>query len=472
VYARISDDTEGRAAGVSRQVEDSLALASRSGWGLSPYEPFVDNDISASTRSKARRPAFERLIELIEAGEIDGIVFYSNSRLTRRPREFEDIIELVERTGLQLNSVVSGQADLSTADGRQVARMLAAADAAEAERTSERVARAFVQRREEGKPNPSSRAFGFEKGGMVVHPGEAELIREAARRIGDEGWSLGQVVADWNRRAVPTVRGAGGWTRTTLSRALTNPRTAGMVAHGGAVLGRGSFDAIITQDQQEKVKIALVGKRNGSTVTYSQRKNVLAGFLVCGKCGKPMKVNALLNGDGSYRKDSYIVCSRSQHGCGNVKRNLLHVEEHIDSIIRARIELNVPIGDAEVEDAVATQVAELQANLAEVEEDIAELQAEFKTNPRLRLKDYNATLAMLRDRQEAIESALGNVETGRQVDPEFDLLAAWEDGSVEERRAVLEWAVDHIKLHPIGRVGPVKARALVATATEVVPRRR
>ncbi|QFG10513.1 serine integrase [Streptomyces phage Itza] len=472
MYARISDDTEGRAAGVARQVEDSLALAKRAGWSLSPYEPFVDNDISASTRSKARRPAFERLIELIEAGEIDGIVFYSNSRLTRRPREFEDIIDLVERTGLKLNSVVSGQADLSTADGRQIARMLAAADAAEAERTSERVTRAFVQRRQEGKPNPSSRAFGFEKGGMTVRQDEAELIREAATRIADEGWSLGQVVADWNRRKVPTVRAAGGWTRITLARALKNPRSAGLVAHDGEVLGRGSFEQIITPELQERVKAALTGNRNGHTVSYSQRKHALAGFLVCGKCGKPMKVNGLYNPDGSYRKDSYIVCSRSQFGCGNVKRNLLHVEEHIDSIIRARIELAVPTGDVEQEDAAASEVAELQAALDEVEEDIAEHQAEFKSNPRMRLKDYNATLAMLRDRQDAIESALASVETGHRIDPDFDLLAAWEDGSVEERRAVLEWAVDHIKLHPIGRVGPTKAKALVPTSTEVVPRRR
>jgi DNA invertase Pin-like site-specific DNA recombinase len=471
VYARISDDTEGRALGVARQIEDSLALAARSGWSLSSHPPFTDNDISASTRSKARRPAFEQMIDLVEAGEIDGIVFYSNSRLTRRPREFEDIIDLVERTGLQLNSVVSGQADLSTADGRQIARMLAAADAAEAERTSERVTRAFVQRRQEGKPNPSSRTFGFEKGGMIPVEKEAALIREAAHRIADEGWSLGQVVADWNERKIPTTRGAGRWHRITVSRAILNPRTAGMIHHKGEILGRGSFDAILSTELQAKVKAALEGKRNGNTVTYSQRKHTLAGFLVCGRCGRPMKINGLLDAEGNYRKDSFVWCAPSQYGCGRVKRNLRHVEEYVDTIIRVRIEQAEPVGDGAMPEELAEQADQLQARLREIEEDIADLMSAFNAGD-IRFKDYNTSLATLRNLQELTEKALADLDVAQEIDPDTDLLAQWEDGDVEERRAVLEWAIDHIKLHPIGKVGPVRAREMIPLTTEVVPRQR
>src|SRR3954447_214978 len=188
IYARISDDKEGHEAGVSRQVEDCRALAERLGWALNPdTDPvLIDNDISASTRSKARRPAFDRLLDGVSTGEYDGILYYSNSRLTRRPSEYEGVIRLVEDTGVRLPTVASGQIDLTTADGRMIGRTLAAQDAAEAERIGERVKRAFKQRREiYGRPNPIRRAFGFQPGGEVVEPVEADAIRLGAKLVPD-----------------------------------------------------------------------------------------------------------------------------------------------------------------------------------------------------------------------------------------------------------------------------------------------
>lgn len=471
IYARISDDPEGREAGVTRQIEDATAKALANGWGLSPRPPFVDNDISASTLSKAKRPAFELMLSLIEQGEIDAVVVYTNGRLTRRPMENEALIQLHERTGVQFDSVRSGRSDLSTADGRMIARMLAAQDAAEAERISERVKRAFVQRREQGKPNPSSRAFGFEKGGMVVREEEAALLREAARRIIDDGWSLGQVVTDWNERGIPTVRGAGRWHRITVSRALLNPRTAGMVSQGGEVLRRGAFDAILTAEEQKQIKKALEGNRNGNTVSYKQRKHVLAGFLVCGRCDRPMKINGLLDERGEYRKDSFVWCAPSQYGCGKVKRNLRHLTEYVDSIVKVAIEGEEPTGEADLTDEMAAKADELRERLAEIDDDIADLKRQFNAG-QVRLRDYSPDLAALRNLQEVTEQALRNLSVATEVDPDLDLLEGWVKGTVDEQRLVLERFVDHIKLHPIGKVGPKRAHEMIPATTEIVPRTR
>jgi len=485
VYARISDDTEGRAAGVTRQIEDSFELASRTGWTPAPYESFgrqgeqpqldilqfVDNDIGASTRSRKKRDAFAQLMEWIKAGRIDGVVFYSNSRLTRRPREFEDIIELVERTGVQLNSVVSGKADLATADGRHIARILASTDAAEAERTSERVMRTFMQRREEGKPNPSSRAFGFEAGGETICDSEAKLIQEAAARIVNEGWSLGQVVRDWNARGIPTVRKAPGWNRAQVSRALLSPRSAGLIAHHGEILGPGKFEAILTPAMQAQVREALHGRRLGNTVSFRQRKHALAGFLVCGKCNRPMKVNALYDENGDdYRKDSFVVCSRSQYGCGGVKRNLRHVEQFIDGAVRARIAAAEPRGSGNASSEAAERIDEVNVRLQEIGEDINALQAAFKANE-IRFKDYNVTLSALRSSQEVAERTLRELREGEATNADKeDLAASWDSDDVDDRRKVLATYFDHIKLYPIGKVGPIRAKAMIPETTVLVPR--
>src|SRR4051794_17902107 len=95
IYCRISDDPEGRELGVERQEKDARLLAARV--GLEVAEVFVDNDVSASTRSHKRRPRFEEMMHRAEAGEFGHLVAYSNSRLTRRPMEWERLINLHER---------------------------------------------------------------------------------------------------------------------------------------------------------------------------------------------------------------------------------------------------------------------------------------------------------------------------------------------------------------------------------------
>jgi site-specific DNA recombinase len=73
IYARISDDREGRAAGVERQVPDGKAQAERLGWTLHPTHPvYVDNDISASTRSRKPRPAYDALMAAVRTGKWTG----------------------------------------------------------------------------------------------------------------------------------------------------------------------------------------------------------------------------------------------------------------------------------------------------------------------------------------------------------------------------------------------------------------
>ncbi len=149
IYSRISHDPEGRQAGVERQEQDCRLLAHERGWEvLEP--PYRENDTSASTRSRTKRPVFERLLADAAAGRFSILLAYSTSRLTRRPLEYERLIALTTATSLQIHTVVSGSVRLDTADGRALARVLAAIDAAEAERLSERVKRAKLGRAEQG----------------------------------------------------------------------------------------------------------------------------------------------------------------------------------------------------------------------------------------------------------------------------------------------------------------------------------
>ena len=95
IYARISSDREGDNLAISRQLGDCDTLAAAKGWQVA--ERYVDADISAYSRK--RRPEYERMLEEIEAGLVEGIVVYHADRLHRHPRELEDFIDLCQRSG-------------------------------------------------------------------------------------------------------------------------------------------------------------------------------------------------------------------------------------------------------------------------------------------------------------------------------------------------------------------------------------
>jgi DNA invertase Pin-like site-specific DNA recombinase len=143
VYLRQSVDRYGDELAISRQREDCLKLCDGRGW--SPHE-YLDNDTSAT---KGRRPAYERMLDDIRAGDIGAVVVWDLDRLHRRPMELEHFIDLADEKHVALASV-GGDADLSTDNGRLFARIKGAVARAEIERKSARMKRAARQRAEAG----------------------------------------------------------------------------------------------------------------------------------------------------------------------------------------------------------------------------------------------------------------------------------------------------------------------------------
>ncbi len=164
-YRRISDDSEGLELGVGRQDADLDEFARQHGYEV--VSDYVDNDAGASTRSRKPRPGFDQLLVDARAGKFDVIISYTASRLTRRPRENEDLIDLAQNHGIRIEYIRSPSFDLNTADGRMVARVLGSNDTAEAERTAERVAR---KRR-------STAEQGLSSGGFRARRGQADRRR-------------------------------------------------------------------------------------------------------------------------------------------------------------------------------------------------------------------------------------------------------------------------------------------------------
>ncbi|GAA4682240.1 recombinase family protein [Phytohabitans rumicis] len=444
-YERISDDREGRELGVERQRKDNGAVGKREGLTIVGGTPYADNDLSASTKSKKERPAYQRLLADAREGRFSVIIAYSASRLTRRPREHEDLIELAQQHGIRFLFVRSPSFDLNTADGRQVARMLAAADAAEAERTQERVARAVGDRAERGDFHGGPRGYGLESDGKTIREDEAERIRAWATHI-LAGGSLRSIATELNGEGIATVRGTA-WRGEVIRKILLAPRVAGLRIHNGAEYPSWSPEIIKPATWRALRVVLEAPDRQVSQSTA--RKWLGVGLFTCERCvPKTVKSHYNRRGDRAY---ACPTCHRSWRaepiddwiaGENGLVESVL---AEVDS--RARL---LPRRQAGVDlAALETEAAAIRLNMAELAKDYALARGAVKAA-------LSEGLAAGQQRLEEIEEAI--VAAG-QVDPLTEILgddpvATWRAmNDLHRRQAVIR------KLMTITLGPPIRGRA-------------
>jgi DNA invertase Pin-like site-specific DNA recombinase len=106
IYVRISDDHEGKALGVARQLAECRRLiAAYPGWV--EVDMYTDNDVSVF--SCKPRKQYLRMLGDVAAGRLDVIVAWHTDRLHRpKMTELEKFIEVIETAGVMVRTVTSG----------------------------------------------------------------------------------------------------------------------------------------------------------------------------------------------------------------------------------------------------------------------------------------------------------------------------------------------------------------------------
>lgn len=333
LYVRISDDREGRELGVTRQEEDLREAAARAGDEV--IGVYSDNDRGASTRSRKPRPEYERLLEDARSGHIEKIWAYTSSRLTRRPMEHEGQIQLAERNGIVFDYIRSPSFDLNTANGRMIARMLAAKDANEAEETGERIARKFDQKRASGEYMGGGRYFGWQADGATPEPAEHEALAQAAQDV-IAGVTGHAIMQRWNDAGLVTSRG-NRWNLTTWRQVMVRPRNAGLVVHEGEIIGRYPWydSAPVTEDVWEAV-CTILGDPGRKTSPGNKPKWLGSGLFVCWGCEQP---HMYVHWSGAAQHRMYL-CKKTSPllpGRRHMARQVKGVDEFVEDVIVARL---------------------------------------------------------------------------------------------------------------------------------------
>lgn len=333
IYARISHDPLETTLGVQRQIEDCTAEAERRGWTIGRV--YTDNDVSA-TRSKVR-PEYELMLSDIRAGRIQAFVVWDIDRLTRTPRELEDIIDLADKYGIALASI-GGEVDLSTPQGKMTARIKGTVARHEAEQQSRRLKRRYEQKAIAGEAHGFV-AYGYQRVEIdgvkrdIPDPVTGPLVLEAAQRF-IKGEALHSIVNDWNARGVKPVR-VEKWSASTIRQMIKRPINAGKRVHRGVIVGDANAEPLMSEDMLNQILARLNDPERKKTSQGNAPKHLLTMIARCGRCGGFMRRlrGAKSTKTGEFGPDAY-GCKE----CHKIRRRMDMVDTIVTGAVLGRLQ--------------------------------------------------------------------------------------------------------------------------------------
>ncbi|WP_454158068.1 recombinase family protein [Microbacterium lacticum] len=198
-YVRVSTEEQERSGlGVEAQTEAILAECDRRGWTVE-----IMSDLGRS--GKQVNPELRRALDLLDAGQADGMIVAKLDRLARSVRHASAIIDDAIRREWAL-VVLDNALDLTTPGGRAMANMLATFAELERDLISSRTKEALAARK----------ARGLDNGRRTAIP--AGVLRRIVLSR-DAGASYGRIARELAQEGVLSSTGLADWHESTVRRA-------------------------------------------------------------------------------------------------------------------------------------------------------------------------------------------------------------------------------------------------------------
>lgn len=325
LYARLSVSKD-ESVSIARQLEAGRDYAKARGFEV--VAEFTDDGVSASKTKPEDRPGWRALLSSQE--RLDAVVVWKVDRLARRVLDFLNADRALQERGAGI-VCVADPIDMTTAQGRAFATVLAVFAELEAESISARVKdarRALLRagRRGGGRPPYGFRNAPNPSGPGVVLAQDPDTIGHvkglvARAQAGDSVYTLARWMDDAEapRRARDGRRGPH-WSEAAVESILRNPALAGLTPYQpGRKPGSRPDDWAVLRDEDglpvvdESVAILSLSERRrlldaldarlrpGSRPRQGQRPHLLSGLLRCSTCGHNLHYSIAAGKYPSYR---------------------------------------------------------------------------------------------------------------------------------------------------------------------------
>jgi site-specific DNA recombinase len=419
----------------------------------------VESDPGISGRTW-NRPAVKRVMDMADRKEVDVIILWKWSRLSRSRLDWAVANDRVATAGGRIESATE-PLDTTTATGRFARGMLTEMAAFESERIGDTWREAHARRLRNGMPANGRPRFGYKYSsadGFTVDPMDGPVLAEMFRRYiaGESVYALVQ----WLNEG-PTHPSAGYgppsdglWSDRTVRRVMDSGFAAGLLRSKGEYLP-GAHDAIIDADEWEAYKEARQRRRS---YRRGERSAYLMSGMVWCHCGSKMHAGQFGTGRlPKFRcKDAY---SKRLHSGGYVSETVLEAALH-KWLTERSFEINTAAAMAAVVPArkpADSRVISIDSKLATLSGKMDRL-AERLIDPGIPFATYTRLRDKYEEERKALEESRLAVAAEERIDA-FEvipnLLANWDDGLLEEKREILralKIKVVVMPMRPVSRV--------------------
>ena len=372
MYVRKSTEGDDRQVhSIDDQVEVLTSLASRYDIKIKQTNIFKE---SRSARKPNNRPSFDRLVELIDTGKIQGIVVWKIDRLSRNPTESGMLQQLLQDGKIQHiktpdrdyfskdNALVFS---VETSIGNQYVRDLSdnvkrgIRAAVRAGRISGVAPAGYINRQVDG------RKF------IEKDPERWPLIRKAFDAYLTGNYTvmeLRMMLNEWGyttRWSASKKSGGKPISRSAMYSVLNNRRYAGVVPHPDfpddpSQDVKGAFDPMITPEEYYRVQSLLGNKTRVKNAILKHFE--LRGLLRCGECSCMITAHNVpkKQKSGEVKIHVYYHCTKKKGPCSQYALSEAKLFAQIDELLD-QYEISPQLyewGLAAIKDIAKTEIAQ------------------------------------------------------------------------------------------------------------------
>jgi site-specific DNA recombinase len=280
IYTRLSRDDTGTQTATKRQEKACRQFADLRGWTV--HDVYEDVDVSAY-QPRVVRPAYDRMLAAVRAGEIDGVLVWKMDRLVRRPAEFERFWALCEAHHVAFASATE-PIDSSNEMGLALLRVLVTFASLESATISLRLKAKRRADAEAGKPpGGGPRPYGHTRDLRRLVKSEAATIQLIVKLL-LEDWPIKRIIRELHRREIPSPTGRPYWHNGGMKAMLLSPRLVGDRSHNGEVVATDCYPAIIDRMTHARVR-AILADRTTRQARRHGTDFLLNRIIYCSRCG-------------------------------------------------------------------------------------------------------------------------------------------------------------------------------------------
>jgi site-specific DNA recombinase len=347
-------------------------------------------DDGGFTGANTERPAFQRLLDDVDAGLVDVILVYKVDRLSRSLVDFSQVIARLDEKGVAFVSVTQ---NFSTADamGRLTRNMLISFAEFEREMIAERTRDKIAASRRKGKWTGGAIPLGYDVRDrkLIINRRESTLVRliferylvlQSTMKLMRELNEAGHRTKVRKRRDGTKGHGAV-WSSSAVVRVLRNPIFAGLMPLGDETF-EGEHKGLIDREIFDEVGRIMDGHTPAHAATHGRNPAyILRGVLYCGCCGMHFTPASTRKKGREYR---YYRCTTRDKGGAKACDGRSLPADAIEGFVVDKLGEEVGRGDlaAGVYDALQARISRKLEVLGAIRQrlprEIADLAAEGK----------------------------------------------------------------------------------------------